>query len=202
MSIKAIIFDLGGVLVRTADFSPREQLAARLGMSRAELEDFIFGGESGEKAQRGEITAVEHWENLYHKLNYPAEEFRFIVDEFFRQDQLDDELVDYVRRLHKTYKTALLSNAWDDQREVIAERWHIEDAFDVIISSSKVGMVKPDRRIFELTLERLGSEACQTIFVDDMTSNVEGARAIGMQAIQFLAVVQVRRDIERLLNGS
>jgi len=199
MTIKAIIFDLGGVLVRTADFSPREQLAARLGMSRAELEDFIFGGESGEKAQRGEITAVEHWENLYHTLNYPAEEFRIIVDEFFRQDQLDGELVDYVRKLHQTYKTALLSNAWDDQREVIAEKWHIEDAFDVIISSSKVGMVKPDRRIFELTLERLGSEACQTIFVDDMTSNVEGASAIGMHAIQFRTPVQVRWDIEQLL---
>jgi epoxide hydrolase-like predicted phosphatase len=199
MTIKAIIFDLGGVLVRTADFNPRERLATRLGMSRAELEEFIFGGESGEKAQRGEITAVKHWENLFHKLNCSAEEFTSIVDEFFRQDQLDDELVDFIRRLHQTYKTALLSNAWDDQREVIAERWHIEDAFDVIISSSKVGMVKPDRRIFELTLERLGVDANQAVFVDDMARNVDAARDMGMNAIRFQTTVQVRREIEQLV---
>ncbi len=202
MTIRAIIFDLGGVLVRTADFSPRERLAAQLGMNRSELEEFIFGGESGEQAQRGEITAVEHWENLYHQLNCSAEEFTTIVEEFFEQDQLDGELVDYLRELHKTYKTALLSNAWDDQREVIAEKWHMEDVFDIIISSSKVGMVKPDRRIFQLTLNRLGVNADQTVFVDDMARNVEAARDIGLNAIQFHTAVQVRRDIERLLNGS
>jgi glucose-1-phosphatase len=202
MAVKAIIFDLGGVLLRTADFSPRERLAARLGMSRSELEEFIFGGESGERAQRGEITVKEHWQNLCQQINCTADDLKSILDEFFAQDQLDGELMDYVRKLHRSFRTALLSNAWDDLRQVIAEKWHFEDAFDAIIISAEVGVAKPDRRIFNLALERLGVEADQAIFVDDMVSNVNGARAVGMLAIQFLTAAQVRMEVDRLLNVS
>ena len=69
MTIKDIIFDLGGVLLRTANFMPRESLAAHLNMDRHELEEFIFGGESGDKAQRGEISVQQHWETLQRQLN-------------------------------------------------------------------------------------------------------------------------------------
>ncbi|HEX9091826.1 MAG TPA: hypothetical protein VF831_10070, partial [Anaerolineales bacterium] len=68
--IRAIIFDLGGVLVRTVDFTPRERLASWLGMDRIALEDFIFGGESGERAQKGEISLRQHWENLAGRLGF------------------------------------------------------------------------------------------------------------------------------------
>ena len=73
MTIKAIIFDLGGVLLRTTDFTPREKLAARLGMNRNELEKLIFGGESGDLAQRGDITVQQHWANLAIQMNYSQE---------------------------------------------------------------------------------------------------------------------------------
>jgi epoxide hydrolase-like predicted phosphatase len=202
MIVEAIIFDLGGVLLRTADFSPRERLATKLGMSRAQLEDFIFGGESGVRAQRGEITVNEHWEKLQRQLNCTQQEFTLILDEFFGQDQLDKELMGYVRGLHQRYKTALLSNAWDDLRQVIAEKWHFEDVFDAIIISAEVGVAKPDPRIFQLTLDRLGVNASQAIFVDDMAVNIEAARFIGMNAIQFLTAAQVKRDIEQLLDGT
>ena len=89
MTIKAIIFDLGGVLLRTADFSPRDRLAARLGMNRHELEEFIFGGESGDRAQRGEITVREHWDVLRKRINYSPEEFQALLDQFFDRDELD-----------------------------------------------------------------------------------------------------------------
>jgi epoxide hydrolase-like predicted phosphatase len=202
MAIKAIIFDLGGVLLRTADFSPRDHLAARLGMNRRELEGFIFGGESGEQAQRGEISVAEHWENLRQKLNCSTQDLQAMLDEFFAQDELDQALISYVRELHQTCKTALLSNAWGDMRQVIAERWHFEDAFDTMVISSEVGIVKPDPRIFHLTLAKLGVQPDQAILVDDMSRNIEGAQAVGMQAIQFQTVPQVKDELERLLNGS
>jgi epoxide hydrolase-like predicted phosphatase len=201
MTIKAIIFDLGGVLLRTADFTPREQLAARLGMNRYELEEFIFGGESGERAQRGEITVQEHWANLSHQINCSPTEFKALLDEFFAEDELDYALIDYVRKLRQTYKTALLSNAWDDLRQVIAEKWHFEDAFDTMIISAEVCLAKPDPRIFQLALARLGVEASQSIFVDDMKRNIEGAKAAGLHAIQFQTFLQMRLDLEQLLNG-
>jgi epoxide hydrolase-like predicted phosphatase len=201
MTIRAIIFDLGGVLLRTADFTPREQLASRMGMTRHELEEFIFGGESGNHAQAGDITVRQHWENLRHRLNFSAEQFETLIDEFFGCDELDGELVDYVRELHKDHRTALLSNAWDDLRQIIAERWHFEDAFDSIIISAEVGLVKPDPRIYHLALECLGVEAGQAVFVDDFQRNVEAAQEVGLHGIHFQSPQQMRLELEQLLNG-
>lgn len=202
MTIKAIIFDLGGVLLRTEDFSVRERLAARLSMDRRELEELIFGGDSGDKAQRGEITVEQHWENLRDQMSYTPQELKLVVDEFFSADRLDNNLVEYVRQLHKKYKTALLSNAWDDLRQVIAERWHFEDAFDMMIISAEVGVAKPDQRIFRLTLDRLGVAAEESIFVDDFQRNVEAAQSAGIKAIRFKTAHQVRDELEHLLDGA
>jgi len=185
MTIKAIIFDLGGVLLRTADFSPRDRLAARLGMNRHKLEQFIFGGESGDQAQRGEITVREHWEVLRKRINYSPEEFQALLDQFFARDELDHELVDYIRTLHKSYKTALLSNAWNDLRKTLHERWDIEGLFDEMVISAEVKMVKPDPRIYHLALTRLGVQAGEAIFIDDIAENVEAARNEGLLAIQY-----------------
>jgi epoxide hydrolase-like predicted phosphatase len=201
MTIRAIIFDLGGVLLRTGDFSPRDRLASSLGMSRYELEELIFGGESGKRAQKGEISVEEHLENVRNRLNCSLEDFKVMVDVFFAEDELDLDLVNYVRNLHQSYKTALLSNATDDLRKRIADVWHFEDAFDTMVISGEVGMVKPDPCIFRLALERLGVKAEEAVFVDDVSSNVDGARAVGLQAIQFQTAQQVRLDLGKLLNG-
>jgi epoxide hydrolase-like predicted phosphatase len=200
VTIKAIIFDLGGVLLRTQDFTVRERLAERLSMDRHELEEFIFGGDTGDKAQRGEITVQQHWEHLRHQLGCTPQEFRKIVDEFFVMDKLDDGLVDFVRELHKNYRTALLSNAWDNLRQIIADSWHFEDAFDAIIISSEVGMVKPDPRIFRFALDQLKVAADEAIFVDDFQHNVDAAQTVGMQAIRFRTAQQVQRDLDKLLD--
>jgi epoxide hydrolase-like predicted phosphatase len=201
MTIRAIIFDLGGVLLRTTDFEPRERLAASLHMNRHQLEQFIFGGESGDRAQRGEISAQQHWENLRRQIKYSPEEFSRLVSDFFAKDEIDEALIDYVRGLRKTYKTALLSNAWDDLRQVITEKWHFEDAFDTMIISAEECVAKPDLRIFQLALDRLGVTADQAIFVDDMDRNVEGALQAGLHAIQFQTPQQLRIDIELMLNN-
>lgn len=202
MSIKAIIFDLGGVLLRTQDVGIRERLAERLYMDRRELEEFIYGGDSGDRAQRGEITVNEHWNTLRYQLGCTDDEFREILEQFFSADKLDGDLVDYVRRLHNKYKTALLSNAWDDLRQVIAEKWHFEDAFDHMIISGEVKMAKPDPRIFQFTLDTLKVAADEAVFVDDFQRNIEAARTVGMHAIRFRSVQQVQHDLELLLDGT
>jgi epoxide hydrolase-like predicted phosphatase len=199
--IKAIIFDLGGVLLRTEDFTPRERLAERLGMDRHELEELIFGGDSGDKAQRGEISTEQHWQNVSYLLGYDRHKLKSMLDEFFYTDQLDAELVEYIRILHRSYKTALLSNATDDLRQRIEEQWHFEDAFDVIVISAEVGVAKPDPRIFRLALEQLEVQASEAIFVDDFQRNVNSARETGMSAVRFLNPQQLREELSQLLDG-
>jgi epoxide hydrolase-like predicted phosphatase len=199
--IKAVIFDLGGVLLRTTDLKPREQLAARLGMSRAELEQNIFGGHSGDMAQKGEITAQQHWSNLAEQMRLSEKDIKKMVEEFFAYDEIDFDLIDWIHRLQPSYKTGLLSNAFDDLRQIISERWHFENAFDDMVISAEVGLVKPDSRIYHLALEGLGVKAEQAVFVDDMQSNIEGARRVGMMGIRFHNPEQVKDELLKLLNG-
>jgi len=72
MTISAVIWDLGGVLLRTEDFSSRQALADRMGKSRTELENLVFDGDSGDRAQLGEISADEHWDNIRRILGLDA----------------------------------------------------------------------------------------------------------------------------------
>lgn len=199
MTIRAVIFDFGGVLVRTEDRAPRQELADSLGMTYQELNDMIFESEPARRATVGEITTQERWEILRAELGLSADEFPRVPKEFFGGDVLDEVFIDYIRALRPRYKTALLSNAWDDLRGVVINEWQIEDAFDELIISAEVGVAKPDAGIYELTLERLNVAPSEAVFVDDFPRNIEGAQSVGMQAIHFRDSNQVRIELDEIL---
>lgn len=199
MIIRAIIWDLGGVLVRTENYHPRQRLADGVGMTRLDLENLVFSGPSGGRAQRGEISVDEHWENIGRTLNLSPEELTAFQDAFWGGDRLDTALVDYIRSLRNSYHTALLSNAFSDLRDAITQHWKIEDAFDEIIISAEVGITKPDPRIYRLALDRLGVAPPEAVFIDDFLHNVEAAQAAGLHAIRFQNPEQARRDLEQIL---
>jgi epoxide hydrolase-like predicted phosphatase len=201
MTIHAVIWDLGGVLVRTEDYTRRDALAERLGMTRHELEDVFFGGESGEAAQRGEISFKQHLENIRQRLGLSASQMRAFTDDFWGNDYVDRELIDYIRSLKENYKIGLLSNAFSDLHRMLTQVWDIDDAFDELVISAEVGIVKPDRRVYEIALERLDVAPPESVFIDDFQHNIEGARAVGMHGVHFRSPEQARADLERILDG-
>jgi epoxide hydrolase-like predicted phosphatase len=200
-SIRAVIFDLGGVLVRTEDRAPRNQLADRLGMTYDELSSLVFDSPSSHQAMLGLIGVHEHWEAVRSSLGISLESFPSVRNAFWAGDALDTSLVDFLRALRPRYQTALLSNAWGDLRGVLDREWNILDAFDQVIISAEVGLVKPDERIFRLALERLGITPGEAVFVDDFTENITGARAAGLHAIHFRSADQARAEVEQLLDS-
>ncbi len=201
MAIKAVIFDLGGVLLRTLDPTPRQQLAKHLGRPISELYYLIFSSESARLATLGKITAQEHWEVVRQSLGLSEADLPGLIEQFWAGDRLDQVLVNYLRALRSNYKTALLSNAWDDLRRYLEVEAKITDAFDEIIISAEVGLAKPDAAIFQLALDRLKVSAPQAIFVDDAIENVEAARQLGLLAIHFTSPQQTRLELEYLLNS-
>ncbi len=202
MNIRAVFWDLGGVLVRTEDHSTRENLAIRLGMSRTELENLVFASDSGNRAQLGEIDAKQHWQNLGSNLGLSIEEMVVFQRDFWGGDRLDTALIEYIRALHTRYKIGLISNAFSDLRQIITNVWNIEDTFDDMTISSEVGIMKPDPRIFQMALERLDVQPQESIFIDDFPHNVDGARNINMHAIHFQTRDQTLSELENLLNES
>jgi len=115
-SITTILFDVGGVLVRTEDRRPRRLLADSLGITAEALEEIVFSGDSGDAAQRGEVTAAQHWDYVRRVLALRDDEVVPFRDAFFGGDVLDRELVDIIAAWNPPYKTAIITNALDDAR--------------------------------------------------------------------------------------
>ena len=199
MTIRAVIWDIGGVLVRTEDQEPRRRLAESLGLTRDNLEYLVFGSEMGQKAQRGAIRTQELLEFVCREVHYPVEETGRFEEAFFAGDRLDEGLVSYIRSLKERYSTGIISNAWDHVRAMIEQRWNMADAFDQIMISAEEKLVKPAPRIFHLALEKLEAAPEEAVFIDDFAKNIAGAQAVGMHAIQFYSSEQIRADLDHFL---
>ncbi len=198
MSIRAVFFDLGGVIVRTEYQTPRQQLAERLGMEYDDLSRIVFDSETGRLAAVGAVTPQQHWEAVMKRLKRPREEMTTIREEFFAGDIVDRQLVDYIRSLRGKYKTGIISNAWSDLRENLV-REKIDDAFDYIVISAEVGVAKPDPKIFRIALEQAGVSPNEAVFVDDFDFNIRGCEEAGMKGIHFKDAQSTLEQLKLLL---
>jgi epoxide hydrolase-like predicted phosphatase len=203
MAIKAVIFDLGGVLVRTEFPEVRQRLEERLGFAPGTLGRQIWGGETWELAQSGQITYEEYWQRIGSALGLATqEEITSFRREYFSGDRLDEELVGLIEELRGRYKIGLLSNAPDRLETWLAEEWGITDLFDAVVYSAKVHLVKPDPSIFRIILERLDVAPPEAVFIDDYPPNVDAALRLGMQAIRFTSTEALRHDLRSYVDWS
>jgi epoxide hydrolase-like predicted phosphatase len=199
MTIQAVYFDFGGVISRTVNNTPRLRQAERLGIPVAQLVKAVFECESSRLASVGRISEQQHLESVVRSLGLPVEQATSFTDEFFSGDVLDQDLVNTIRGLHPARRTGLISNAWSGLRTWIV-RQGIDNAFDHMVISAEVGVMKPDPGIYHLALEKLGVTAPEAVFVDDFIENVEGARALGMQAVHFTAVEPAMEELKKILS--
>ncbi len=200
--IEAVVWDYGGVLVRTQDWSSRGRWEQRLGLDSLALTKAVFEGETGMQAAVGKATAADVWASVAAELGLSAEEAETLQRDFWGGDRLDDYLMAYIRGLRPTYKTGLITNAWPEVREALERGFRIADAFDEIVISAEVGIVKPNPEIYQLMLGRLNIQAHNSVFVDDFMENVEGARAVGMHAVHFQDTQQALAELQTYFEGN
>ena len=198
MSIRAVFFDLGGVILRTEFQAPRQQLADWLGLEYDDLYEIVFYGDTGLKASMGEISSDDHWASVIKRLRRPASELGTIREQFFAGDIVDRTLVEYIRSLRGKYKTGLISNAWSDLRDFVV-REKFDDAFDGMIISAEVGAMKPEAKIFQIALEQFGVKPKEAIFIDDVLENVEGCEKAAMKGIHFKDAESTLQQLKALL---
>jgi len=201
MAIRAVFFDLGGVIVRTEYQSPRQRLAEKFGMDYEELEKIVFGfgtNVSAARATTGQITEEEHWHNVMRMLKQPVQEYERVRDEFFGGDIIDREILDFLRSLKPSYKVGLISNAWSGLRKYII-REKFDDAFHHMTISAEVGVAKPDPKIYHMALEQLQVKANEAVFVDDFMVNVKACETVGMTGIHFKDPESAINQVKALL---
>jgi epoxide hydrolase-like predicted phosphatase len=197
--IKGVIFDVGGVLLRTYDQRGRRVWEVRMGLKPGELAQLVFDSELGRKSQLGQTSLDEVWAWLGAHLGLTQDQLTTLKRDFWAGDQVDRELCDYVRGLRPRYRTGMLSNTWMCDGRAMAQELGITDCFDVFVTSAEVGVMKPDPRIYQVALEKLEIKPPEAVFVDDFVENVEGARRLGMRAIRFLDSDQVRAELHNWL---
>lgn len=200
MPIKALYFDLGGVIVRTEDKTLRTELGQRFGMTYDEMDKFVFGCETAKKASFGLLTEEQHWRDVARRLSISENEWKSIAEIFFGGDQIDRSLLAFIESVRPGLKTGVISNAWDGLRAYMLEQGFLAP-FDEVIVSAEVGILKPDPRIYHLALEKLGVQPAEAIFVDDMPENIAACEALGMHGVHFKTAEQALGDLQTLLKA-
>ena len=194
MSLKAVIFDFGGVLARTRSQHLRQTWEQRLDLRPGEASELVFGGELGRAAQHGWISDAEHWAFIQRRLGLDDATLAEFRRDFFAEDGIDTDLLAYIDRLRSGYRLGLLSNATAGARRFFKESG-IADHFDAITVSGEEGVMKPDERIYRIALARLNVEPSEAVFVDDFSENIIAARDLGMAAVHFTDPQQARREL-------
>lgn len=193
--IKVLIFDIGGVILRTEDRSPRQQLEARLGLKPGEAEYIVFNSEMGQKAQRGEITASQQWAWVQQHLALDANELADFQKQFWAGDRIDWQLVELIDSLCSRYRMAIISNAMDNLAETVAMFDPEGKRFELVVGSAWEKIMKPDARIFTRTLERLQVLPNEAVFIDDFAHNVTAARTVGIHAVHFHPSTHLEKEL-------
>jgi putative hydrolase of the HAD superfamily len=207
--VEAVISDFGGVLttpllqafaaVQESHGIPLEAFGK--GMARSvELnggEQPLFALEKGEMTEREFVAKLNA--GISEVLGEPVDLDGF-GEVFFSALHPNEEMFSYLRELHgRGYRMAILTNNVKEWEALWRAMLPIDEIFELVVDSAFVGMRKPDPAIYELTLSRLGVSAEASLFIDDLEVNVEGARALGMQAVRFHDAAQAIAEIEALL---
>jgi putative hydrolase of the HAD superfamily len=206
--VEAVISDFGGVLT-----SPlTEAFAAFTEHSGISLEELghamtVVGAQRGInplfELETGRLTEAEFLRSLSaaltQRVGRPVELEGF-GERFVGALEPNDALIDYMRRLRERgYRLAICTNNVREWEPLWRAKLPVDEIFDVIVDSAFVGTRKPERRIYDLTLERLGVTAQAALLIDDIEINCHAAREIGIRAVWFQSTPQAIQETEAAL---
>ena len=206
--IRAIVSDFGGVLttpllqsfmafqdqtgITTETLGKGMQAAAE-----ANGENPLFEMERGEITEAAFLELLtDHLEPL---LGHRPEMHRF-KEIYFEALDPNPPMIELMRELKEAgYRMAMLTNNVREWEPLWRTMLPVDEIFETVVDSGFVGCRKPESRIYELTLERVGEPADTCLFVDDVLVNVEGARRAGLHAVHFQHNEQAIAEIRRTL---
>jgi HAD superfamily hydrolase (TIGR01509 family) len=204
LTIKGVIFDLGGVVVDWSNSITYRYIEDKY---RIPAEEFKRIAESGmPDAQRGMISEGNWMRKTFKHFGDPPKDYANIWEKTFTAAKFNEKVLEVVKELKlRGYKVAALSNIEPSRAKWLRQHW-IDDYFDIVIFSCEIGLRKPDLPdsprdggIYELTLNRLRLISGECLFIDDNSNCLLAAEAIGIKTILFENVAQLK--VELLKSG-
>jgi epoxide hydrolase-like predicted phosphatase len=207
--IRAVISDFGGVLTNPlweAFAGWNANVGADPGVLGIALQE--VAERSGQHPlyalEKGEMTEVEFTAAVQEHL--PADiELAGFRDIYFSHLHPNEPMIDLMRDLRgRGLRMAMLTNNVREWEPLWRAKLPVDEIFELVVDSAFVGMRKPERAIYELTLERLGGgvRAEECVFVDDLDVNCEMARELGMVAVQYVDAEQAVPEILAAVGGA
>lgn len=196
MAIKAIVFDIGGVLELMPDLGVDAHWEKKLNLKANELYERLH--EVWKDGTLGIISLQQVHEEIGRIMEWDEAQVNAYMADIWKEylGTLNVELADYFRKLRPRFKTAIISNSFAGAREKEAEHYQFDTICDFIIYSHEVGLRKPDPQIFTLACERLGLQPQEVIFVDDHADVYASAVDMGMHCFEFKDNAQIIAEIE------
>lgn len=197
MGLRAVIFDYGMVLTGEPDAEAHDAMVRITGLDVERFETLYWVDRHA--YDEGKLSGVTFWEKFARESG-----LALTAGDLAELNRLDARMwttenpamVKWQQQLKaRGLRTAILSNMGDSVLESILVAFPWIQNFDVLVWSFQLGIAKPDPAIYRHTLERLGTRAEETLFVDDRRVNVEMARALGLAAIEFTTAERVRQEL-------
>jgi epoxide hydrolase-like predicted phosphatase len=205
VAIKAVVFDIGGVLEVVEDDAWPEiwigRWERRLNLPSGHVLTALAEHEPTGEMVTGGISESQMRARYAGALGLDDAQADQMMAELWDAycGRLDVEMRDFAAALRPAYTTGILSNSADGARREEQRRYGFEQLVDVIVYSHEVGLAKPDPAVFRLTEERLGVEPHQIVFLDDQRRHVAAAQALGWHAVLHRSTAESIRQVEVLL---
>lgn len=198
MPIRAVVFDFGSVLCpmpQAADFEP---LCRLTGLSTEVFLHYFWRDRLD--YDRGTLDGPTYWRAFAQMAQVTLSNGqieKLIAEDVAMWQKLDPVLMEWAHKLRQSgFKTAVLSNMPRDLAGYLRSHADWLKQFDHAVFSGELGVVKPNVAIYRASLAGLGVKPGEALFIDDNPANVEGAQAVGMQALHFASTAQLAKDIQ------
>jgi FMN phosphatase YigB (HAD superfamily) len=195
--IKAVIFDLGKVLVPFDFHRGYARLEAFCGIPAAEIRARLADSPLVADFESGKIAPRDFVDRFCSHLNVaiPYREFCDIWSSIFLPDPLIPEAM--LQGIARNHRLILLSNTNAIHFEMLIEIYPLLRHFHSYVLSYKVGAMKPLPLIYEKAIEAAGCLPGECFFTDDIEANVQAAREHGIDAVQFQSAAQIEAELHK-----
>ncbi|MEK9200713.1 MAG: HAD family phosphatase [Patescibacteria group bacterium] len=200
--IKAIIFDYFGVIGSVKNHGAKKRIAEAFGVTEETVGPVL--GKLIPDFRTGRLTEIQFFREIAAVLGKPLPENTHDIWRAGFQENLitDKKIMDFIKQLKaRDLKMGILSNTLPPWAEIVRNNGGFTD-FDSVVLSCEVGLQKPDPKVYELALDRLGVRGEESLFVDDKEENLEVARSLGMRTVLAESPDQIIQDINTAIATS